>query len=255
MYQLLLNWCFCAFVYSRIGTNRIQNSNSISLKFLCRKLIFLRHLLRSNIKCKHSSTFFHWDDSELIFFIDPDKETFGFVMEDTSTLRPISFHTSRNQILITRYKQEMIINQLLAISFFHTQKWEVLASQIIRQLFESILHEILNLQSLFFGDSRRQSKTVDASANTDTSRLDWCIGVDIALDLGSVHVWSMFKFFIQTMVLTNDGSKDIGEINIGIRISSINATMLIVKFNSASNSLKFEKKLHNMLGTCKCLLK
>ena len=56
------------------------------------------------------------------------------------------------------------------------------------------------------------------------------------------------------MVLTNDGSKDIGEINIGIRISSINATMLIVKFNSASNSLKFKKKLHNMLGTCKCLL-
>ena len=54
------------------------------------------------------------------------------------------------------------------------------------------------------------------------------------------------------MVLTNDGSKDIGEINIGIRISSINATMLIVKFNSASNSLKFKKKLENMLGTCKC---
>ena len=189
------------------------------------------------------STFFHWDDSELIFLIDPDEETFGFIMEDTSTLRPISLHTSRNQILITRYKQEMIINQLLAISFFHTQKWEVLASQIIRQLFESILHEILNLQSLFFGDSRRQSKTVDASANTDTSRLDWCIGVDIALDLGSVHVWSMFEFFIQTMVLTNDGSKDIGKINIGIRISSINATMLIVKLNSASNSLKFKKKI------------
>ena len=36
------------------------------------------------------STWLHGDDSELIFFVDPDKESLGIVMEDTSTRWPVS---------------------------------------------------------------------------------------------------------------------------------------------------------------------
>ena len=37
-----------------------------------------------------STILLHGDDSELIFFVDPDEESLGIVMEDTSTRWPVS---------------------------------------------------------------------------------------------------------------------------------------------------------------------
>ena len=37
-----------------------------------------------------TSSFLHGDDSELIFFINPNEESFGIVVEDTSTRWPVS---------------------------------------------------------------------------------------------------------------------------------------------------------------------
>jgi len=52
----------------------------------------------------------HGNDTELIFFIDPDEEGLLVIMEDTTTLRPVSFHTSNSQVPITRHKEEVVIN-------------------------------------------------------------------------------------------------------------------------------------------------
>jgi hypothetical protein len=38
----------------------------------------------------NTSILLHWNDSELIFFVDPNQESLGVVMEDTSTCWPIS---------------------------------------------------------------------------------------------------------------------------------------------------------------------
>ena len=39
-------------------------------------------------------TLLHRDDSELIFFVDPDKECLVVVVVDTSGFRPVSFKTT-----------------------------------------------------------------------------------------------------------------------------------------------------------------
>ena len=40
------------------------------------------------------SALLHGDDSQLILFVDPDEESLVVVMEDTSSLWPVSFKTS-----------------------------------------------------------------------------------------------------------------------------------------------------------------
>ena len=40
------------------------------------------------------SSLLHGDDSHLIFLIDPQKEGLGIVVEDTTALGPVTFHTS-----------------------------------------------------------------------------------------------------------------------------------------------------------------
>ena len=37
-----------------------------------------------------TSTLLHGDDSKLIFFVDPDEESLGIIVEDTSTRWPVS---------------------------------------------------------------------------------------------------------------------------------------------------------------------
>ena len=132
----------------------------------------------------------------------------------------------------------MVIYQLLAISFLHSQKGKVLASQVVGQLIKSTLHEILNFQPLLLGDSRRQSKTIDAASNTDASGLDRSIRVDVAIDLGGIHVRSMLEVISQAMVFSDDRIEDIGKVDIRIGITSIDTTMLVIKLNSASNGLQ-----------------
>merc|ERR1712106_1140765 len=75
-------------VISRLSLNRITNSLDTTGQAF--KYTF-------NI-----TSHFHGDNSELIFLIDPDQEGLSSVMEDTTTLRPITFHASNLEVGITR---------------------------------------------------------------------------------------------------------------------------------------------------------
>jgi hypothetical protein len=43
----------------------------------------------------------HGNDTELIFLIDPDQEGLGGIVEDTTTLGPVTLHTSNGQVTVT----------------------------------------------------------------------------------------------------------------------------------------------------------
>jgi len=62
----------------------------------------------------------HRNDSQLIFFINPDKESFSIIMEDTSTIWPVSIEATGVKESVTFFEQEMIINQLLLVFFRHS---------------------------------------------------------------------------------------------------------------------------------------
>ena len=68
-------------------------------------------------------------------------------------------------------------------------------------------------------------------------RVDRSSGINVASDLVSVHVRGVGKALGETMVLLNDGIENISKEFIGILISSIDTTVLVIELNSTSNGL------------------
>ena len=112
-------------------------------------------------------TLLHGNDTELILLIDPGEEGLGSVVEDASALRPVTLHTSSDQVFVARDKEEVVINQLLSVFLGHAQEREVASSQLTRELAKCTLHQSLDSQPLFLGDSRGQAESVNAASNTD----------------------------------------------------------------------------------------
>merc|ERR1712223_1341520 len=81
----------------------------------------LKHLL-------HIASHLHGDDAELILLVHPDKESLLFVVEDTTTFRPVTLHTSNSEVPVTRDEEEVVVNELLPDLLIHTSKGVVLSS-------------------------------------------------------------------------------------------------------------------------------
>ena len=113
------------------------------------------------------TTLLHRDDTRLIFLIDPNKESLLLVVEDTTALRPVTLHTSHSQVAVTRHEQEVVINKLLTDLLIHTSQWVVAASQITLEPFKGSGDQLLNSNTLFSGDSGRQTKSLNGTTNTD----------------------------------------------------------------------------------------
>merc|ERR1719168_175336 len=163
----------------------------------------------------------HGNDTELILLVDPDKESFVLVVEDTTAFGPVTLHTSDLQVGVTRDEEEVIIDELLTDALFHTGQRVVVTSQISIQLGESILHESLNIDTLLLGDSGGKTKSLDGAADTDSAGVNWDIGFNVGCDFGGIHVRCVFEVTSKTMVLANEGVKNIGEVNVRILITSI----------------------------------
>jgi len=130
----------------------------------------------------------HGDDSELILLVDPDQEGLGLVVENATALGPVALHTGHLQVGVTGHEEEMVIDQLLADLLVHAGQAVVVASQVAFELGESVLHQVLNTDTLLLGDSGGKTESLDGAADTDSDRVDWDLGVDVSLDLADVHV-------------------------------------------------------------------
>jgi len=179
----------------------------------------------------------HGDNTELILLVDPDQEGLVGVVEDTTALGPVTLHTSDLQVGVTRHEEEMVIDELLADLLIHTGQGVVGTSQVTFHFGESVLHQSLNIDTLLFGDAGGKTESLDGAADTDSARVDRYISLNIASDLGGVHVRGVLKVRRESMVLADEGVEDISEVNIGVLITSIDTAMLVVEFNGAGNSL------------------
>ena len=65
------------------------------------------------------STLLHGNNSELIFFINPDEESLFFVMENTSASWPVSVETTGFQESISFLEKEVVGDQLSLLFLSH----------------------------------------------------------------------------------------------------------------------------------------
>jgi len=183
------------------------------------------------------TTLLHGDDTSLILLIDPDQEGLSLVVEDATALGPVTLHTSNLQVGVTRHEEEVVVDELLADGLIHTGQGIVVTSQISFQLGESVLHEGLNINTLLLGDAGGKTESLDGTADTDSAGVDGDFGVNVGGDFGGIHVRGVFEVSSKTMVFADEGIEDILEVNVGVFITSIDTTMLVVEVNSASDSL------------------
>jgi len=183
------------------------------------------------------SSLLHGDDSHLIFLIDPQKEGLGIVVEDTTALGPVTFHTSNSKVTVSTDKEEMVINELLTDSLFHASKRIVFSGKISGELGKSAAHQLLNIDTLLLGDSGGETESINATSNTDTSGVNGDSSLDVAGDLGSVHVGGVLGVGADSMVVLDDGIKDLREIFVAVPVASVDAAVLVVELNGAGAGL------------------
>jgi len=183
------------------------------------------------------SALLHGDDTGLVLLVDPQKEGLGVIVEDSTTLGPVTLHTSNSQVTVSRDEEEVIINELLADSLVHASERIVLASKISVELGQSGRHHLLNVNSLLLGDSGRETESINITSDTDTGGVDGDSGLDVADNLGGVHVGGVLGIGGDAVVVLDDGVEDLGEVLVGVPVTSVDTAMLVVELDGAGGGL------------------
>lgn len=76
------------------------------------------------------TTGLHGDDSELIFFIDPDEESLIIIVIDSSSSWPVSVESTSLQESVTFLEQEMVCNELFSLSISEFSEWVIFSLKI-----------------------------------------------------------------------------------------------------------------------------
>ena len=118
------------------------------------------------------SSILHGNNSQLIFFIDPHQESLVFVVEDTSTVRPVSVEPNSLEVSITLFEQEMILDELLSLGLSHVVEGVVSTSKVALETLESFNDFLLDFFSLIVSDSGAKGIPIEVSTNSDTSAFD-----------------------------------------------------------------------------------
>jgi len=158
------------------------------------------------------SSLLHGDDTGLILLIDPHKEGLGVIVEDSTALGPVTLHTSNGQVSVSADEEEVVINELLSDSLIHTSEWVVLASKISIESLKGRGHHLLDVNSLLLGDSGGETESINITSNTDTGRVDWHSGLNVANNFLWVHVRGVLGISRDSVVVLDDGIEDLGEI-------------------------------------------
>ena len=161
----------------------------------------------------------HGDDTQLVFFVDPDEERLVIVVEDTTASRPVAVKATRLQEPVALLEQEVVINELVLHLPAHSVQWVELALKVTLER-AACLHDLFHdLISLFVCDARTKRIIGKVATNSDTCRIDqgaFFLGERRAPELASVHVGDMVCTRAVTMIVFNDSVKEPAEGFVGV---------------------------------------
>lgn len=109
----------------------------------------------------------HRDDSELVFFVDPNEEGLLVVVEDTSAFWPIPVEIAGIKETVTLFKEEVVSDQLLLLSWSHGAERIKSTGEFSSEGIASLDYFLLNLVPLLPGDGGAEREFLQVSANSD----------------------------------------------------------------------------------------
>jgi hypothetical protein len=176
-------------------------------------------------------TFFHGDDTHLIFLIHPNEEVLSIVVVDSTGIRPVATAPGAQQKSgIRLLEQVSVLTQLLFLLGRHgsghgfgTVQREVLSLELTFELFQSLNADTLGLTALFERTGRRQRKASHGTSGTTTRGENvFAIRIDFGLrELVHVHAGRMLGIrFVATVALLDDNIEKILESLVGLFVTS-----------------------------------
>ena len=108
----------------------------------------------------------------MVFFVYPNKEGFLIVMEDTSSLGPISVEAACLQESVPFLEKEMILDQLLLLLRLHVSKRIILSSKFTLETVTCLDDLLLNLVPLIFGDAWSKWEISEVTTDADSGTAD-----------------------------------------------------------------------------------
>merc|ERR1719347_1714790 len=146
-------------------------------------------------------------------------------------------HTGNSQVPVPRHKEEVVIDELLADLLVHASQRVVVSSKVRGEILDGVDHQLLNTNTLILGDSRGKARAINRTANTDSARVDGSIGDNITLDLAGIHVRGVLSRWADSVVLTDQRVKDGGKVLVGVPVTGVDTTVLVVELNGTSDGL------------------
>jgi hypothetical protein len=143
----------------------------------------------------------------LIFLVDPHKEGLVLVVEDTSSLRPVSLKESRLEVLVVTLEEEVIFGKLLLLSISKFAERVVLTLEVTSELGEGSNDLGLNLESLLLGDLRAEGVLSEVTANSDTGGVDHFVLIvreSGAVQLSVIHVRNVLISLAVAVIFINN---------------------------------------------------
>jgi hypothetical protein len=182
----------------------------------------------------------HGDDSKLILFVDPDKESLGVIVVDTSSLGPLSLESSGLEIFISTFEKEVISDKLSLLSFGHGGEGVVLSLKITGEFSKSGCDKFLDLKSLSSGNSSTKWVSSEVSGNSDSSGVNHLVLISWewwAVQFGVIHGRDVLVSWLVTVISLDDLVHEWGEGIVRVVGSSVNSDTGVGPFTSREDAL------------------
>jgi len=181
----------------------------------------------------------HRDDSELILLVNPDKESLGVVVENTSTRWPVSVEVASIEEPVSLLEEEVIVNELLLILGTHTLKWVELSFEVTLESVASSHDLVHDLKSLGLGDTWTERVVSEVSSDSDSCRVDhsrllWS-EIGVLKTIGS-HIGHVHSVFVVLVVVQDNLIEELGELGVSIVRSGIDTDTRILVSNTRENA-------------------
>jgi hypothetical protein len=201
---------------------------------------------QSAVNLSQVASHLHGNDAKVIFFVAPNQEGLGVVVENATAGGPEAASVGSLQEAIALLEQEVIVDQLLLDLFAHASQRVESTLELSLETGESRGDLLFHLLVLFLGQARVEGVAFQGATAADASRHDVLSSrVQVAEHAGVTPVLGgMFVGLLEsTVVVFDDGVEQVGEDGVGFGIGSVDTDSGIMIFQTCNSlSVRFHRQ-------------
>jgi len=182
----------------------------------------------------------HGDDTELILFVNPDEESLGIVMVNTTAFRPVTLETAGLEVLVATLEKEMVLNESVTLRISHGFKRVVGSLEFAGKVAKSLDDLAFEFLTVVTGDGGTKGVLSRVTSNADTGRVNHLVlisGEVRALQVSVVHVNNVLVCRLVTVIRLNDLVHEGSEVIVRFVRTSINTNTRVGPLGTGENRL------------------